>query len=94
MCLVLPLQEDDELEADMGVPTESTTPKHPLEQALILLEKHDAATAAKFIEEHTGSSSGENTVQQKKQQQQQVAGKLQLSADLQMQPDSVQGAKQ
>lgn len=83
---LLLLQEDDELEAEMGVITEDMTPRHPLEQALMLLEKHDAATAAKFIEEHTGSSSGGNTAQaQQQQQQQQSAGGQQLDAELSLQ---------
>ena len=50
-----PSQEDEELEAEMGVVLESSTPKHPLERALQLLEKHDAASAAKLLENHIGA---------------------------------------
>lgn len=64
------LQEDDELEAEMGVMTEDRTPKHPLEHALQLLEKHDAAAAAEFLEEQTGSSSGATEQQQQQPEQQ------------------------
>jgi len=39
------LQEDQELESEMGVGLQDTTPKHPLEEALQLLQKHDAAVA-------------------------------------------------
>lgn len=94
------LQEDEELEADMGVPTECTTPKHPLEQALLLLEKHDAATAAKYIEEHTGSSSGSNPAQQQEEpQQQQQAHQHQVTGnkslfEMQLQHREGQDAKQ
>lgn len=49
------LQEDEELEAEMGVALESSTPKHPLEQALHLLEKHDAESAAKLLQDHMGA---------------------------------------
>jgi DNA-binding GntR family transcriptional regulator len=45
----------------MGLALESSTPKHPLEQALQLLEKHDAAAAAKLLEQHTGASSSGGT---------------------------------
>jgi hypothetical protein len=48
-------QEDEELEAEMGVALESNTPQHPLERALQLLEKHDAASAAKLLENHMGA---------------------------------------
>ncbi|WIA11474.1 hypothetical protein OEZ85_011588 [Tetradesmus obliquus] len=64
-------QEDEELEAELGLALESSTPKHPLEQALQLLEKHDAAAAAKLLEQHTGASSSGGTGKQQQQQQQQ-----------------------
>eukprot|EP00775_Hariotina_reticulata_P013194 gene13194-13325_t len=38
-------QEDEELESELGLGLQDSTPKHPLEQALQLLQKHDAATA-------------------------------------------------
>jgi len=49
------MQEDEELEAEMGVVLENSTPQHPLERALQLLEKHDAASAAKMLENHIGA---------------------------------------
>lgn len=56
---MLTLQEDEELEAEMGVPLESVAPTHPLERALQLLEKHDAAAAAKLLEQHiSGAGTG------------------------------------
>jgi hypothetical protein len=63
------LQEDEELEAEMGLALESTTPKHPLEQALQLLEQHDATGAAKLLEQHTGASDSGSTGKQLQQQQ-------------------------
>lgn len=54
-CLLLSLQEDEELEAELGVALDSSTPQHPLERALQLLEKHDAASAVKLLEHHIGT---------------------------------------
>lgn len=48
-------QEDEELEAELGVSLDSSTPQHPLERALQLLEKHDATSAAKLLEHHMGA---------------------------------------
>jgi hypothetical protein len=80
------LQEDEELEAEMGLALESSTLKHPLEQALQLLEKHDAAAAAKLLEQHTGaSSSGGTGKQQHTQQGCELAGHAE--DEQQQQPD-------
>ena len=48
------LQEDEELEAEMGVALESSTPKHPLEQALQLLEHSVAMSAAQALTQEIG----------------------------------------
>lgn len=53
--LLLLLQEDEELEAELGLALDNSTPQHPLERALQLLEKHDAASAAKLLEHHIGA---------------------------------------
>ncbi|KAF6264922.1 hypothetical protein COO60DRAFT_1183077 [Scenedesmus sp. NREL 46B-D3] len=54
-------QEDEELEAEMVLAAELSAPKHPLEQALQLLEQHDTAAAAKLLEQHTGASRPRDT---------------------------------
>ncbi|KAF8070888.1 hypothetical protein HT031_000969 [Scenedesmus sp. PABB004] len=51
-------QEEEELEAELGVAAEAATPKHPLQQALELLEAHDAAAAARLLEQTTGAAGG------------------------------------
>jgi hypothetical protein len=57
--ILLCVQEDEELEVELvgqlGIALESSTPQHPLERALQLLEKHDAASAAKLLENHMGA---------------------------------------
>jgi hypothetical protein len=77
------LQEDEELEAEMGVVLDSSVPQHPLERALQLLEKHDAASAAKLLEHHMGAATS-------RRRQLGAAGSLhakgQLRGDDQQQP--------
>lgn len=48
-------QEDEELEAELGVPLSSEHTTHPLEVALQLLERHDAQAAAQLLARHTGT---------------------------------------
>lgn len=66
------LQEDEELEAEMGVVLDSSTPQHPLERALALLEKHDGASAAKLLEAHIGAGTHRRRQLSAGQQQQQL----------------------
>jgi hypothetical protein len=84
-CLLLPrwTQEDEELEAEMGVALDGSAvaaSKHPLERALALLEKHDTQAAAALLEQHV---SGAGTSRRRQVLAASLAGEQQQQPEVQ-----------